>query len=1099
MANQNERAVIDLVINGKQSETTLKEVATAAVNARKELNKMRESDNPQAYAAKVAQVKALNQAMADHNEKLRATRKATDDWGLSWKSIAQGVLGGNALTAGFNMLLSVGPKVLDQGMKIKDSFADIGKATGLSDGEVKKLNESLKQINTRTATEELRNIAVVGGQLGVTNDQLLGFVENADKAVVALGDEFSGGVEEVSKSIGGMAKLFKETKDMDIGPAINNIGSALNELGAAGSATAPVVAEFTTRMGQLGDLSPQISETMGLGAALQELGLSAEIGAGGLSNILLTAAKDTATFAKQLGLSEQAMKELINTNPNEFLLKLAESLKNLPADQQAKALDALGIKSQEATKVMSLLANQTDMVRQKQELASKAMAEGTSLTNEFNKKNFDLAVNLKRIREWVDNLLQGDGIQGLAAAFVEATTRVLGLTTASEAATKEFNRQKSEVENLEKTLPGLAKRHDELKSKSKLNKEEQEELKKVVAQIAETVPSAVTEWDEYGRALGVNTQKAREFIKTQRALLEYQNRDAIEESESELERLERRQKTLQAKLKSGKESYTTTGGIVESTMTNEQIAGYVKDLTKVSAEADNVRARLKGLKGEMLETAAAPAPGAGKPTPGQPKTGTSTLETKEQESARKSKIKAAEKAEDDLEKMLATARAKHEESLHNEFGKEQLLFGQKYSKMYELAKGNKDQMAQITELMYKELADIEAREAERQKVKREAEMKAKVKASEEALELVMENKKSELALDVAGKKVTAEDAKTRELELEQTYLEAKRLLYEGYYQQLEALGFTDKEKQTAIAEEKKANLAKIDQDIAQSTTDQTLSRMDAAESYKQKTLEVNTYVKEAEFDLVAAKREAAAQGLAILSSFFKESSGIQKALFVAEKAFAIGGIIVSLQKQLAAISLAAAEQAAQASAIPIVGPALAAAAKAAGIKNALAAKVQAGMSIATIAGQTIQGVAMKAAGGFTDVETMYGNPSGFVDGPTLFAQGKRSFVAGEAGREFVISNPALRTPAIANIAGILDTVQKTGNFGAAGSMMAGAMGGPSTEMLGAILAELQANRRELQQVRQVTQEAGARPVAFNFHQFEDTQAFLAQIREETTY
>ncbi|UHG93329.1 hypothetical protein [Spirosoma oryzicola] len=293
-----------------------------------------------------------------------------------WKRIQDtvvGLVGAFSLMRVVEEVFSFFKQGITDALKLSDAMGGVEKATGQSSEQVKALAGELDKIDTRTTKEDLMTIAQIGGQLGVANDELLGFVKSVDMAVVALGDEFSGGAEEAAKEIGALQKLFKETKDMKAGDAINDIGSALNELGAAGSATAPVVADFTQRMGQLGDLSPQITQTMGLGAAFQELGLSAEISAGGLSNILLGAAKATALFADQLHISEAEMKELINTNPNEFLLKLAESLKGLPADLVAKRLDDLGIKSQEATKVMSLLKDQTDMVRQKQEIAANAM------------------------------------------------------------------------------------------------------------------------------------------------------------------------------------------------------------------------------------------------------------------------------------------------------------------------------------------------------------------------------------------------------------------------------------------------------------------------------------------------------------------------------------------------------------------------------------------------------------------------------------------------------------------------------------------------------------------------------------------------------
>lgn len=311
-------------------------------------------------------------------------------------------------------------EAVEMGAATTDVFSDIQKATGLSADEVERLNEELEDIDTRSTQEALLDIVKVGGQLGIATDEIEGFTESVDKANVALGDEFSGGAEEVATVMGTLAKLFKETKDLKAGDAINDIGSAINELGAAGSATGPVVADFATRIGQLGDLAPEISQTLGLGAAMQELGLSAEIAAGGITNILLTASRATGAFADQLGISEQAMKNLINTNPNEFLLKLAESLQGLPADQVAKRLDELGIKSQEATKVMSLLKDQTDLVREKQTLANKAMQEGTSLTAEFAIKNTNAAAELDKAKKAITEVQVELGI-----GLLPVVTRVM--------------------------------------------------------------------------------------------------------------------------------------------------------------------------------------------------------------------------------------------------------------------------------------------------------------------------------------------------------------------------------------------------------------------------------------------------------------------------------------------------------------------------------------------------------------------------------------------------------------------------------------------------------------------------------------------------
>jgi TP901 family phage tail tape measure protein len=343
-----------------------------------------------------------------------------------WKDDFIGTFAAVQLDNLVDAVADFGRESVEMAAETTDAFSDIQKSTGMTADEVNALNEDLKNVDTRSTQEALLDIVKVGGQLGVATDEVKGFTESVDKANVALGDEFSSGAEEVANTMGTLAKLFKDTKDLEAGDAINDIGSAINELGAAGSATGPVVADFTTRIGQLGDLAPEIGQTLGLGAAFQELGLSAEISAGGITNILLTASKSTNEFAQQLGISEVEMRKLINTNPNEFLLRLADSLRGVPADQVAKRLAELGITSQEATKVMSLLKDQTQLVRDRQLLANKAMQEGTSLTNEFSIKNSNAAAELAKGQKALDNFKVEIGT-GLLPILVRGTQGLVAL------------------------------------------------------------------------------------------------------------------------------------------------------------------------------------------------------------------------------------------------------------------------------------------------------------------------------------------------------------------------------------------------------------------------------------------------------------------------------------------------------------------------------------------------------------------------------------------------------------------------------------------------------------------------------------------------
>jgi TP901 family phage tail tape measure protein len=303
--------------------------------------------------------------------------------------MAKSLVFGTATAVGFAIALAgIG---FNNATNIQDAMADVQKSAGLTSQEVGGLRDEILDLSTTTQTQtlDLIGIAKIGGQIGVAKNELLDFTASIDKVSTALGDEFTGGAEEVSSKLGTLRNLFADTANLKYGDAMLKIGSAINSLGASGTATGPVVAEFATRMGQLGNMGPSVTQTLGLGAAMQELGLSAEISSGGLTNIFLTAGRRSTDFAKQLGMTEKAFQDLYKASPNDMLLQLADSFKGIANDpvQLAEKMEELGLSSQESVKVMSLLANKTEMVRDKQALAAREFEKGTSIIDEYNIKN----------------------------------------------------------------------------------------------------------------------------------------------------------------------------------------------------------------------------------------------------------------------------------------------------------------------------------------------------------------------------------------------------------------------------------------------------------------------------------------------------------------------------------------------------------------------------------------------------------------------------------------------------------------------------------------------------------------------------------------
>jgi TP901 family phage tail tape measure protein len=382
----------------------------------------------------------LNRVNARISE-LRGNAQAA---GFSLGRLADGVnryaaLGATILATATGVVLSI-QQMLDISGKLSDAQADVQKTTGMTKEEVDDLTKSFGLLQTRTQRIDLLKIAEQGGRIGIAKDEIQDFVKVMDKASVALGDSFSGGAEQVSDELGKIKFLFKETKDVGVENAYMAIGSAINVLGAEGSASEANIANFTKRLGSLPEvLKPSVAETMALGAAFEESGIEAEVSARAYSIFLKQASTETKKFAQVMGISQQEVEKMINDDPLEFFLKfskqLSESAKK--GTDMSKVLDQLGLNADGVNKIVGSAGNNVDRFRELVEMSNTAFNEGTSLIEEYDVKNNNLAATLDKIKKKVMGFfVPEDFVAGLGDAanwfskFIGATEDSDGKVTA---------------------------------------------------------------------------------------------------------------------------------------------------------------------------------------------------------------------------------------------------------------------------------------------------------------------------------------------------------------------------------------------------------------------------------------------------------------------------------------------------------------------------------------------------------------------------------------------------------------------------------------------------------------------------------------------
>lgn len=371
------------------------------------------------WKAKLQEFNKLNNEFIKLKGEVGQVGKQMETFAQKVKTVAFGT--GIALLSQQAMMFvsSIVPQMLKGMGELSDQLSDIRKTTGLSAADVKQLNSELGQLNTRTATKELRDMAVVAGQLGISGRKdILDFVSATDKLAVALGDEFSGGAKQISDEVGRLRNVFSDIKSDNISDDLLNIGNALNKVASQGSATAPVMVDFANRIGGVGiTLGLTSGQVLGLSATLQELNVNAERGSTAIVKILQKITSDTATFAKIAGVPLEQFTELVNKDLYAAFMKVIEGSKRLGTSSTALSgvIKELELQGAGASEVFAKLGQNTDLLQKRVTSASDALGNQNSIMAEFNEKNNNLAGQLERINKWLTASFANNIItQGLA-------------------------------------------------------------------------------------------------------------------------------------------------------------------------------------------------------------------------------------------------------------------------------------------------------------------------------------------------------------------------------------------------------------------------------------------------------------------------------------------------------------------------------------------------------------------------------------------------------------------------------------------------------------------------------------------------------------
>lgn len=377
---------------------------------------------------------------------LATTNKQLSSYGVGVKTASQNTeafvggvrrVGAELLGAyvGLQALSNIAQGTVAANYQIADSLADVRKATGLTEQGVNNLADGFRKIDTRTALNDLLAISTVGGQLGVSAVNIDEFTESIDKASVALGDEFTGGAEEVATAIAKIDNIFKTSKTVGIDKAYLGIASAINQLGADGAATGPFIADFVTRVGAVTkNMNIGLPKVLGYAAAMEELGLRSESSSTALNQVLskMSSAPQAYFSIAKLANANLTFKEFSDILNKDASQALNLFLKGLNAGGGTTTefntiLSDLKLKGSEARTVLTTLAKNTELVEERQKTATKQLQAGTSVLEEYNIKNNNLAGSLDKIKNQFVNVATSGAVQNFLKGAADNTLTLIAV------------------------------------------------------------------------------------------------------------------------------------------------------------------------------------------------------------------------------------------------------------------------------------------------------------------------------------------------------------------------------------------------------------------------------------------------------------------------------------------------------------------------------------------------------------------------------------------------------------------------------------------------------------------------------------------------
>lgn len=396
-------ALNDILARSKQGKASLDELRRAYKQLEEELNQI--NTKSKEFADKQKSMKELKKNI---DEATGAANKHGSAWRIALKNLTAYV----GLFAMFNQLKTYFMDLFRLNMKYSEQLTNIRKVALSTTDEVANLSKELAKIDTRTSIEELNNLAYAGAKLGITTQNLAGFVRAADQVNVALKEDLG---DEALTALAKITEVMGLADKYGVEQAMLKTGSAIFRLASTSTATSGKIVDFSNRMLALGEQAALTTpDILALGAAVDSMAIEPEVAATAFGKLVVELRKGTSPIEKSLGIASGSLKKMIESGRG--MDAILTIFRRMGETKNLFALDGLfkdlGSDGARLVKTMVTMAAKNGMLTKAVKESNKAFNEGSAVTVEYNMQQETAAAYMER----ANNLLEKQFVSSSAAS-----------------------------------------------------------------------------------------------------------------------------------------------------------------------------------------------------------------------------------------------------------------------------------------------------------------------------------------------------------------------------------------------------------------------------------------------------------------------------------------------------------------------------------------------------------------------------------------------------------------------------------------------------------------------------------------------------------